>query len=672
MGKNDINININGKYNAKSAYKEAEKDMDSLGKKAKSTDASLKKTNRGIGTFGAGASKGSNNLKSLGAALGTFNTGLGSSVGKIGGAQGALAGLTAAFGGPLVAAVAAAGAAIAAFAVMSYQKAIASQAEWAKFKGVVESAGQSFENSKTVVKDFAFSAGRSVGEVRTAFSKLTAAGVNPTNEALRSVNQLAIGLGTNMESAAVAYNRIMQGKGGRTLTQLGIKNEEIMTGGKIDGAKLQAILEQKFGKAGDNFSKTGEAAGVRLQTAVDGIMVAFGNLLIGPATLLQNGLAYIIKGLTELGGFIFNLFGGFNAFDGAMKYLTPAIDELGKAFSDLMSTIWPNTKATGQLKPVLTALGASLATMIRTVAMVIKAIAWITGAAKNTANALINAGRAIWNGFVNAGNLIRSLPGRAWNMITGGLNSFASSVRSAGSSLWSAIRGAPGWIYNAIVNAIPRIHWPSWGDIAGWIKNMIWGSRGPGMGLGSVSSQIARQSALRTANLAAQRAALVSSYQASPAAQQAASQATSSMGIFGGLSGFFGPGDWKSRIAGMTYTYQDYGGSRQKAWDGSSNCMTGNCVDMSLGVLNAAAQAGARGGSLRFGTWNGGPHVWAEVEGITVDPARKALNNTFAAPARGPGGSNGNTYVFQGPVYDWNAFKKQVQRANDNIVGGIY
>ena len=706
MATKDIKININGKYNAKGAYNQATNDIGKLDKKIKKTDSSLKKGSKSMGAFGSKSANTSGKLKGLGQALGQFNPALGSMATKAGSGSGALAALGGSMGLVAGAAVAA-GAAIVAFGVLSYQKAVASQAEWAKFKGVVESAGQSFDASKSQVKDFAMVSGRSVGEVRGAWQKLSAAGITPTGETMRNVSSLAIGLKTDMEGAATAYNRIVAGKGGRTLAQLGITMEEISTGGKVDTAKLNAILEQKFGKAGDNYANSAEAAGTRLQTAIDGLMVSFGNLLLGPGTMFQNALAWAISGITKLGGWFYNAFGGGEAFSGAMEFLTPVIDELSSALSDLMAEIFPNTKASGQLKPILTAVGAILAAFIRPIAMAIRVVATLVGATKNTAAWLTAAGRALSTAYRNSGawivglgrridsllrgaytylagawrntgDFFRQLPGRAWSFISSGVSSFASSVRSAGQSLWNAIRGAPTWIYNSIVNAIPRINWPSWGDIAGWIKSMIWGSRGPGMGIGNVGSYIANQSALRTANLAAQRAALVSAYQQSAPAQQAASQATNNMGAFANSDSWFGPngargaGDWKERVGGMKFSYQDYGGSKQKAWDGSSNCMTGNCVDMSLGVLNAAAAAGARGGSLVFGSWNGTPHVWANIDGVNVDPARKALNGTFAPPARGPGGSSGNTYVFQAPVYDWEAFKKHVARAGDSIVGAVY
>jgi len=679
----DIKININGKYSAKSAFNQAASDVDHLDKKVKKTDASLKKGSSSMGAFGSKSANTSGKLKGLGQALGQFNPQLGNMASKTGGASGALAALGGSFGLAAGAAVAA-GAAIVAFGVMSYQKAVASQAEWAKFKGIVESAGQSFDNSKSIVKDFAMVSGRSIGDVRSAFSKLTAAGINPSQQALRATSQLSIGLKTDMEGAATAYNRIVAGKGGRTLSQLGIKMEDISTGGKVDTAKLNSILEQKFGKAGDNYANSAEASGIRLQTAIDGIMVAFGNVFLGPVTAIQNALAWFISGITQLGGWFYNAFGGANAWSGAMEYLTPVIDELSKACSDLMKELFPASTKTGQLKPILTGLGLALALFIRPIVMAIQittkfisavrvAAAWI----QNAGSKVMAAGQAIWNAFSSAGSYMRSLPGRAWSFISGGVSSFASSVRSAGQSLWNAIRGAPGWIYNSIVNAIPRIHWPSWGDIAGWIKNMIWGSRGPGMGLGNVGSYIASQSALRTANLAAQRAAVTAAYRASPAAQQAATQATSNMGIFANSNSWFGPGgargagDWKERVGAMQFNYQNYGGSRQKAWDGSSNCMTGNCVDMSLGVLNAAAASGARGGSLVFGSWNGGPHVWANVDGVNVDPARKALNGTFAPPARGPS-NGGDTYVFNAPIYGYDDFVAKVRQANDKIVSRVY
>ena len=670
MASKRIELDIRSKSSGDGLKKTA-KDLDDLDRKHK------KVTNSSIGLSKSQQTL-SGRLKTSGAAMSVFGGNLGKSASKMGAAGGAVSTLTGLLGTPLLGAVAAAGAAIGAFALLSYQKAVASQAEWAKFKGVVESAGQSFDNSKQVVKDFAFTAGRSVGDVRGAFQKLTAAGLNPSQEALRATSELAIGLGTDMTAAATAYNRIVAGKGGRSLSQMGITMEEISTGGKVDTAKLNQILEKKFGKAADNFGNTSDAAGTRLQTSIDGLMVAFGNLLLGPAAMIQNALAWLIKGLTDFGGWLFNAFGGGNAFSGAMEFLTPVIAELGKAFSDLMAEIFPNTAATGQLKPILTALGATLAAFIRPIVMAIQAVLLIVRAGKtaaawiqNAGSQIMNGARSLWDRLVSAGQYIYSIPGRVSSAIMNGVSGFANSIRNAGSSLLSAIRGAPGWIYNAIVNAIPRINWPSWGDIAGWIKNMIWGSRGPGMGLGNVGNMIASQSALRQQNLAAQRAAVMSAYNASPAAQTAATQATANMGVLGRLGGLFrGPGDFENRLNGMQFNYQNYAGGRQKAWDGG-DCMTGNCVDMSMGVLNLAAASGAKSGSLAFGTWNGGPHVWAVVDGKPIDPARKALNGTFAPPARGPGGS-GNTYVFNGPVYDWTQFKKQVAKANDSIVSRTY
>jgi hypothetical protein len=725
----DIKININGKYSGKSAFAQAASDVDKLDKNVKKTDASLKKSNNSMGSFGSKSSTASNKLTGLGGSLGKFNSKLGNSVSKLGGASGALAAMSGSMG-MIAGAAVAAGAAIGTFALLSYQKAVASQAEWAKFKGIVESAGQSFDNSKQVVRDFAMVSGQSVADVRGAFQQLTQTGINPSNDALRSVRGMAIGLKTDMTSAAIAYSRIVKGGPGatRTLTKLGITMEEVSTGGKIDTAKLNAVLEEKFGTAGDNFSNSAEASGIRLQTAIDGLMVNFGNLLLGPGTAITNGLAFFISGITKVGQVLYNLFGGADAFSQTMQILQPILDTLSGALTNLFGGVEGTTGTFGILKPLLTVLTIPIIAFITILTAFVKMLsiektifvrlaqyAWIAGtwiqnagqkiysAAMETWNWLVSGvnywnnmlraagswirnipnmlwgilvgGAGAFSGFLRAaGSFFMSIPGRAWGFISSGVSSFASSVRSAGQSLWNAIRGAPGWIYSSIVNAIPRIQWPSWGDIAGWIKGMIWGSRGPGMGIGRISGEIANQSSLRASNLAAQRAAVKSAYQASPAAQSAANTATNNMGVLGGLGGLFrGPGDWKETVGAMKFNYQNYAGSKQKAWDGSSNCMTGNCVDMSLGVLNAAAASGAKGGSLQFGTWNGGPHVWANIDGVNVDPARKALNGTFAPPARGPGDGNGGvTVVLAGPVYGYDDFVKRVQQANDKMVNRVF
>lgn len=661
---NDINININGKYRAKSAIKQAENDINNLGKKADATDKKMKQASKSTNGFGSSSSKTSNKFKQLGSSIGVFNKGLGNSVTKLGATQGALAGLTGLLGGALVAGIAVAAAALGAFGVMSYNKAKESQAEWAKFKGVVESAGQSFENSKSVVSSYASTSGRAVADVRGAFQQLTAAGIDPSNKALRAVNELAIGLKSNMADASTAYTRIMKGGAGagRTLAKLGLTMEDISTGGKVDTEKLNRILEEKFGKAADEYAKTNKAAMQRLTDTWTRLQVRFGNLLLGPATDLANALSWAMDALIKWGEILWGLFGGADAFKYAMEYITPAIDELWKTIKEIIDPITGVGDQSGSLQFLLTDFGWVISMGIRGLTLLIKGAKWAY-------DMTVKFGQAVWlagDWLVKMGRKVWAAGVQAYSTIVNASNTLRSWLVSAGQKIWQAAVNFPGWIYDTIVNAIPKIQWPSLGQISQWIRDMIWGSRGPG--LGNISGQIAQQSALRASNLAAQRQKLQTTYNSSPAAQSAASQANANMGIFGIGRG---PGDsWMSAVSGIKYNYQDYAGSRQKAWNGG-DCMTGNCVDMSLGVLNVAAANGARGGNLRFGTWNGGPHVWAEVDGVTVDPARKALNGTFAAPARGPGdGSRPIVIDMRGStIYDGPKFEKAITNILNKHLG---
>lgn len=84
---------------------------------------------------------------------------------------------------------------------------------------------------------------------------------------------------------------------------------------------------------------------------------------------------------------------------------------------------------------------------------------------------------------------------------------------------------------------------------------------------------------------------------------------------------------------GISYSYQNYAGhQKNNVWNASGTCLTGNCVDMTMGLI------GRYGGSMVSGTWNGGPHVWWQApNGSQFDPARMALNGTGTPPPRGPG-----------------------------------
>lgn len=89
----------------------------------------------------------------------------------------------------------------------------------------------------------------------------------------------------------------------------------------------------------------------------------------------------------------------------------------------------------------------------------------------------------------------------------------------------------------------------------------------------------------------------------------------------------------------LKLNYESYQGFKHSPF--VSGGLSGNCVDMSMGLL------GLNGGKGKIveGTWNGGPHVWyQDPNGRNWDPARKALVGTWNPPARGPNESSNNNY----------------------------
>jgi hypothetical protein len=130
------------------------------------------------------------------------------------------------------------------------------------------------------------------------------------------------------------------------------------------------------------------------------------------------------------------------------------------------------------------------------------------------------------------------------------------------------------------------------------------------------------------------------------------------------INGAAGPIDvLKGAMSGIGYEHY-YGHQKspmQVIADGA-----GNCVDTTLLAMGLAGSLGMSS-RMESGTWGGGGHVWGNYGGSRLDFARKSLNGTYIPPSAGPG-RNGNTYIFNAPVYDWDKFKKDVEKANDQTV----
>ena len=260
-----------------------------------------------------------------------------------------------------------------------------------------------------------------------------------------------------------------------------------------------------------------------------------------------------------------------------------------------------------------------------------------------------------------------------WNKIKtdiGGIGAYAQKtwvdIQTLGSAIWSPIAGAAGAAFNTIKSAwnslkslvgqgakgVVSVFGPTIGTIRAAVSN-LWGLvRGGASGVVRIFSS----------GIDSVRSAVGSLYSMVRAGAQGVVSIVKS--VVGGPGGPRGPGG----PSGISFHYENYGGWQKNAWTGS-NSMSGNCADMTAGLISRY------GGEYVSGTWNGNPHVWwKSPTGKEFDPARMALNGTGSPPPRGPSSvtSSGNTVVIQGDVYGFDDFRKKVEQANNRIVGGVF
>ena len=117
----------------------------------------------------------------------------------------------------------------------------------------------------------------------------------------------------------------------------------------------------------------------------------------------------------------------------------------------------------------------------------------------------------------------------------------------------------------------------------------------------------------------------------------------------------------KEKMAG--FGYQDYA-NHKKSIGQVLKDKAGNCFDLTLAGI-AVGNAIGLPSYMKLGTWNGGGHAYGNFDGENLDFARKALDNTYTPPPRGPG-SQGNDSskqiivqnIFKGPVYGLPDFER--------------
>jgi hypothetical protein len=185
----------------------------------------------------------------------------------------------------------------------------------------------------------------------------------------------------------------------------------------------------------------------------------------------------------------------------------------------------------------------------------------------------------------------------------------------------------------------------SWDSVAAWIKEKIPWLKWPGGPGGYVSNLVnTGNSIVDTAKSTASQLPII--------------------GPVGSWLGWWKPTGPRGPLDGLTFRYKDYEGTnRQNPWE-DANTLVGNCFDMTLGLMSRY------GGSMVWGTWNDNSHVWWKApDGRQYDPSRKALNNTFTPPPRGPN-SGGSAMVknevhihYNAPLYGEDAIKKSVNDA---------
>lgn len=228
-----------------------------------------------------------------------------------------------------------------------------------------------------------------------------------------------------------------------------------------------------------------------------------------------------------------------------------------------------------------------------------------------TDEAIVAGARGIWNGVAGAAQSAFGTIMRSWNLLKSTISKGISTAINIGT-------GAIDWARQ------------KYNDLKNWIMG----------------------------NPIVQRIVTIASSGASAVSNVVSTVSGAASSAWAWLTGARGPGDVK---------YMDYAGyTGRNPWQ-SDGTLAGNCVDMSVGLVQRY------GGELVNGTWNGGLHTWWRApDGREYDPSRKALNNTWAPPnSRGPG-DGGVTYVFNAPVYGYDDFARKVEQVNNRIVSGVY
>ncbi len=415
------------------------------------------------------------------------------------------------------------------------------------------------------------------------------------------------------------------------------------------GEEITAVYD-KF-KAGDwsgAFTDIGASAtwlGQQIYLAIAAIPGMIGNISGQMVTIGSQLVQWLIDGFTSLSGSLDTIIANLLTPDaGAMGAAGAASgDYFGKGFVDWINANGPTIINTlVQLFTKLLPLIGQVALKLGQVVLIYLGQA-LMGLGASLLAWILSPFQGVISSVTNAWNTLKSLVSGGMSGTIGIVHGIISVVWGALSALWNLVKGGADGAIGIAHGIISTV----WGAVSS-LWNLV---RGGAQGSVSVSAFVsdAWNAVSGLYNYVRNGASgvvttIMKTITGGPSAPPSYAHARGPGGSFDGLA----------------LNYENYGGMQKNAINGN-NSMSGNCVDMSMGLI---AMAG--GGNIVQGTWNGNPHVWANIGGKDYDPARKALNGTWSPPPRGPSGDSGGITIV-GDVYGFDDFQAKVEKANNKI-----
>jgi hypothetical protein len=600
------------------------------------------------------------------------------------------------------------------------EKAASSQAKWLR---IAAETGKSMEQQKNTIRSIADTYGVVYGELSGIYETSVRFWGSEQKglDITKGIAATQKRTGTDMVTIQQA---LISGELGRNKTlQRNVLTEEqrlrYLKDGKITEEEIQQIMQENIAyvEAHKELTQDTESAYARMKTSIDKIMVTIGTDL---APILENaantvatigdlftkadkatggvlgGVTGILLGLTAVGAPLIFIAGqmvkiaasawsyaaGMRAGAGAGVPTTVTLPG-GKTIPT--GTGGQPTSTAGKITGGLGAIGGALG------------IASLGGAAVAGGLGVLSAG-LVW-GMSQLKPNERTMSSKANYGLIGGANptydTGGNVIEKPNTGIkWPSAGEIGGWIRERI----PKFDWkwPSLGSIGAWIQSKISWLKFPTISWGSVSDWVRSKigwlsfPTISWGSIAQWiqdkipwlrwpsgpggfiSGAIGTARSVYNSVQSAATNVYSTVSNAVG-----GAVNWVSSAASNAWNwltsrgpgdvrYENYAGVKHNPWM-SDGTLSGNCMDMSLGMISAAGE-----GELQFTTWNGGPHAYARIRGRDYDPARFALEGTWSPPARGPGDSSQNTIVLYGDVYGFDDFAKRVEQATNKKISRVF